>query len=126
MTEAQLEVELGRWEQLSRPAGSGTDGQAADAREAAVTDLNPIGVRIDVFPDSRSSALAAIFVPPQPPALQPFLVRGSLRGGRNVRSQIAIFKRQSDATTVVGAEELHSLLVAGRAALAYDRESTQT
>jgi hypothetical protein len=83
----------------------------------------PIGLRIEAFPQAGQTALTVISIPPQPPALQPFIVRGSLRHRRTVGSQIAIFVRRGDATTVIGAEELHSLLVAGRAALGYDRAS---
>lgn len=81
----------------------------------------PVGIRIETVSYGSSSELMTISIPPQPAALQPFLVKGSLRAGKTVGSQIAIFARRGDATIVTGAEELHSLLMAGRVALGYDR-----
>lgn len=81
----------------------------------------PVGIRIETVSYGSGSGLLIISIPSQPAALQPFLVKGSLRDSKTVGSQIAIFARRGDATTVTGAEEVHSLLVAGRAALGYDR-----
>lgn len=78
----------------------------------------PAGLQIANVRQEQAT-LVLIAIPPQPPALRPFLVRGVLRGERIVGSHVAIFARRGDATIEASAEELHSLLVAGRAALSY-------
>jgi Putative DNA-binding domain len=65
-----------------------------------------------------TGALMIISVPPQPPALQPFMVRGAFRGGKLVGSHMAIYYRDDDLAAVATVEEIHALVVAGRAALA--------
>lgn len=66
-------------------------------------------------------SILTISIPPQAPALRPFLVRGLLLAGDKViGSHVAVFTRRGDETVETSAEELHSLIVAGRAALGYE------
>ena len=79
----------------------------------------PVDVDVRAVPMPGGRILLSVWVPPQPPALQPFLVRGIIVGERVSGSHVAVFSRNDDATVVTGAEEIHALLVAGRAALGY-------
>jgi hypothetical protein len=63
--------------------------------------------------------IVVVSVPPQPKALQPFLVKGAVRNGKDVGSNIAVYIRDEDAAVTASVEELHILIVAGRAALGY-------
>jgi hypothetical protein len=59
-----------------------------------------------------------ILVPPQPDALMPFLVAGAIREDQLLGSHFSLVRRRGDETAITQAEEVHGLLVAGRAALA--------
>jgi hypothetical protein len=79
----------------------------------------PIGLKIEAVRYGARGSIVAISIPPQPTALQPFLVRGTFSGKKLQGSQIGVFTRRGDATFAMGVEEFHSLVVAGRAALGY-------
>lgn len=79
------------------------------------------GLNVRSHPVDEGHSIVTILVPPQPPALRPFLVKGTLKDPKIVGTHMAIFTRRDDATLPIGIEELHSLLVSGRAALGYDR-----
>lgn len=61
--------------------------------------------------------IICIFVPSQPNENQPYLVSGTIVSGSFVRSGVTIVRRQGDASIPITAQELHSMLVAGRAFL---------
>lgn len=82
----------------------------------------PVEIEIRAIQCKGDRILLSIWIAQQPPALQPFLVRGLVTGSRVSGSHIAVFARRGDATVVTGAEEIHALLVAGRAALGYARQ----
>ncbi len=58
-----------------------------------------------------------ISIPPQPHALRPFMVK-CISGRKLVGSHMAIYFRDDDGAAVATVEEIHALVVAGRAALA--------
>ena len=60
------------------------------------------------------SSLAYIRIPPQDPALQPFLVHGAIAGRKVEGEFISIVKRRGDQSLSIRAEELHTWLTAGR------------
>ena len=76
------------------------------------------GLLIDEVHQGRGR-IVLISVPPQPKALQPFLVRGAVRDGKVLGSSIALYIRENDGAITAGVEEVHALIVAGRAALGY-------
>jgi hypothetical protein len=84
----------------------------------------PVDIRIRNIPCGATTSVVSISIPPQPRGLMPFLVKGVLREGRITGTHIAIFHRQDDVIVPTGIEELHSLLVAGRAALGYEQHLT--
>ncbi len=69
------------------------------------------------------SGIVVISVPPQPEESRPFLVRGALIQGRVRGSYITIVTRQGEDTLSTDPAAIHSLLVAGRVALAGTRRS---
>ena len=85
--------------------------------------------RVEVEP--RKGVLV-IVVPHQPPEARPLLVLGAVVGDKIVGSHVSIVRRRGDATTTTHPAALHSLLAAGRAALAgegplsHDREGSET
>lgn len=80
----------------------------------------PIGVRFDVCITSvePDKGLVVIEVPEQSDALKPFVVRRAELAGRLRTESLTIPVRASDATAHKDIAEIHSLIVAGRAALA--------
>jgi hypothetical protein len=79
-----------------------------------------LAVRIAAMPGN--CGLLVLVVPQQPSALQPFLVRGATIDRNLLGTYISVYSRRDDAVVASSAEELHSLIVAGRAALGYRRE----
>lgn len=86
----------------------------------------PANLQIRNVPHGAHSSVVVIAVPPQPPALIPFLVKGLLKDGRTIGTHMAVFARHGDAVVHTGAEEFHSLLVAGRVALGYEPPAHQS
>ena len=61
--------------------------------------------------------VAYIDVPPQPPELRPFMLRETTSTGQQKTHSVAIPIRSGAETEYDSPEALHSLIVAGRAAL---------
>jgi len=80
----------------------------------------PRGVRFDlaIAETDPQKGLVVIEIPEQPEALKPFFVRRAQLAGRVRTEHLALPIRVGDATSHWDLAELHSLIVAGRAALA--------
>jgi hypothetical protein len=80
----------------------------------------PLGVRFDIAIDETDpeKGIVVIEIPEQPPALKPFFVRRAQIAGRVRTEHLALPIRVGDVTSNWDLAELHSLIVAGRAALA--------
>lgn len=78
--------------------------------------------RVEVEPDK---GILVIFIPTQPPELRPLLVLGAIIGSKVVGSHVSIVRRRDDATIATHPAALHSLIAAGRAALAAPTEALE-
>lgn len=98
----------------------------------ALSDIRPTryagAIRRTVFPppqDLKIEAIASetnrgilfIEVPPQPQALLPFLVVGAIVGDKVLGNHFSLIHRRGDKGVAIKPEEVHGLLIAGRAAL---------
>jgi hypothetical protein len=77
----------------------------------------PRGVRFDFAETAPEKGLLVIEIPDQPAALKPFFVRRAQLAGRVRTEHVALPIRVGEATSYWDLAELHSLIVAGRAAL---------
>jgi hypothetical protein len=86
----------------------------------------PRGVRFDlvIAETDPEKGLVVIEIPEQPEALKPFFVRRAQLAGRVRTEHLALPVRVGDATSHWELAELHSLIIAGRAALAQSRAPT--
>jgi hypothetical protein len=86
----------------------------------------PRGVRFDltIAETDPEKGLVVIEIPEQPEALKPFFVRRAQLAGRVRTEHLALPIRVGDATSHWDLAELHSLIIAGRAALAQPRAPT--
>jgi hypothetical protein len=73
---------------------------------------------VEVEPDK---GLLFILIPRQAEALHPFFVVGAISDGRLLGNHFSLVRRRGDETVATNAIAVHSLLVAGRAALATAR-----
>lgn len=79
----------------------------------------PLGLQVEVIEvDEIGQALGFVLVPPQDRARQPFLVHGVSLGGRVRETFVGIPYRVGEETVWEDPSGIHSLLAAGRAALA--------
>lgn len=127
----------------NRPAGGvlliGPATYTKDGRDVirkvipqALSDIRPTSyegaIRRTVFPppqDLKIEAIASganrgilfIEVPPQPQALLPFLVIGAITGDKMLGNHFSLVYRRGDKGVAIRPEEVHGLLIAGRAAL---------
>lgn len=70
--------------------------------------------------------MLVVSVPPQADELQPFLVRGAIVAGKFKGSYISIVTRRGEDTVATDPAAIHSLLVAGKAALRGERRRPAT
>jgi hypothetical protein len=77
----------------------------------------PLGVRFDLAKTDAEKGFLIIEIPEQPLALKPFFVRRAQLAGRVRTEHLALPIRVGEATSHWDLAELHSLIVAGRAAL---------
>lgn len=75
------------------------------------------GLRIEVINVSEDKGLLAIYIPRQPAELLPYLVSGAVVGGKYQGDFFSIVQRRGEGTVTLGAREVHTYLVAGRAFL---------
>jgi hypothetical protein len=83
----------------------------------AVEGLEILRVRTAETGGSNTN-LIVISVPPQVESFKPFLVRGAILGGKLNESYVTLVTRRNDQTHATDIASLHSLIAAGRAALA--------
>lgn len=76
------------------------------------------GLTIERIEIDHGAGLLVVAVPEQPPEVRPLLVLGAVVGKNVVGSHVSIVRRRGDSTTATHPAALHSLLAAGRAALA--------
>jgi hypothetical protein len=84
----------------------------------------PLGVRFDLAETEPEKGLVVIEIPEQPPSLKPFFVRRAQIADRVRTEHLALPIRVGDATSHWDLAELHSLVIAGRAALAQSSATT--
>lgn len=70
--------------------------------------------------------LIAVYVPPQPEELKPFLVHGAIVGAKGEGSFISIVRRRGEESIPITAPMIHSALAAGRALLRVERSGAET
>lgn len=68
--------------------------------------------------ESLEGALAYVYVPRQPAALQPFIVKDPIVAGKTRGTLIAIWRREDDECEAFSPQEIHGWLVAAKAYLA--------
>ena len=78
----------------------------------------PEGLTVEFFETGQAKGILVVSVPDQPAENRPLLVLGAIVGDKVSGSHVSIVRRYGDATTAVHPAALHSLLAAGRAALA--------
>lgn len=76
------------------------------------------GLVIERVETEPGKGVLVIVVPDQPAEVRPLLVLGAVIGEKIIGSHVSIVRRRDDATTATHPAALHSLLAAGRAALA--------
>jgi Putative DNA-binding domain len=74
------------------------------------------GLQLDMVQNGELCVMY-VFVPPQPEENKPYLITGSLIEGTYEKFGITIVRRHGDASIPVTAQELHSMIAAGRAFL---------
>jgi hypothetical protein len=85
----------------------------------------PQDLVVEAIQSSPGEGILYVRVPPQPEALRPFLVKGAVVDKKIVGSHFSLFYRREDKGVAITTEEIHGLLIAGRAALSLKRpEST--
>jgi hypothetical protein len=77
----------------------------------------PEGVAFSKVPSGGGLGFVLIGIPPQPEELRPFLVAGTLMGGRVVGSYMSLPQRVGEDTSWASPASIHGLIIAGRAAL---------
>lgn len=78
------------------------------------------GLVIEKFPTSQVESVLAIYVPKQPGEMQPYLVHGSIVGGKVEGAFFSIVRRRGEGSITTSAQQIHAYVVAGRR---YLRES---
>jgi hypothetical protein len=80
--------------------------------------LPPVeGLTIEAVEVEEEKGLLVIEIPPQSPALQPFLVIGAVSEGKVLGSHFAIYVRRGEDAEPVSPSVIHGQLLAGRLAL---------
>lgn len=82
------------------------------------------GLQIDVFETEPDLGVMMISVPPQPRALQPYLVHGVLVGDKIEGAFFSVVRRRGEASIPTVASQVHGYIIAGRNGLG-DNPSAQ-
>jgi hypothetical protein len=77
-----------------------------------------LNLEVGVVESQASYGYGYIFVPAQAPETLPYLVAGALVAGWVAGAHVSIPYRAGEDTAFAGAARVHSLIVAGRVALA--------
>lgn len=77
----------------------------------------PQDLTIEVITMGADTGILFIEIPPQPQALLPFLVVGAIAGEKVLGNHFSLVYRRGDRGVALRPEEVHGLLIAGRAAL---------
>lgn len=85
----------------------------------------PLGVAVEAIVGADGMATALVHVPPQPDERKPFVVRGSFLDGKVREQYVGLPVRVGEDTVWDDLAGIHSLLVAGRAALSSPIRSSE-
>jgi hypothetical protein len=85
----------------------------------------PLGVAVEAVVGADGMATALVHVPPQPDERKPFVVRGSFLDGKVREQYVGLPVRVGEDTVWDDLAGIHSLLVAGRAALSSPIRSSE-
>lgn len=77
----------------------------------------PQDLNIEAVASGANRGILFIEIPPQPQALLPFLVIGAIAGDKVLGNHFSLVYRRGDKGVAIRPEEVHGLLIAGRAAL---------
>jgi len=77
----------------------------------------PQDLKIEAIASGTNRGILFIEVPPQPQALLPFLVIGAITEDKMLGNHFSLVYRRGDKGVAIRPEEVHGLLIAGRAAL---------
>ena len=78
----------------------------------------PDDLQVEAIADgSGTGDLILVNIPPQPEELKPFLVHGTVIGGKADEAFISIVRRRGDSSIPASAAAIHTMLAAGRALL---------
>lgn len=88
------------------------------ARVTGVLDARIVppldGLRIETFPITMTEGIMTIFVPRQPPEMQPYLVHGAIVEGKVEGAFFSIVRRRGEASITTSAQQIHAYIVAGK------------
>lgn len=75
------------------------------------------GLTVDTVETSPGKGLIYIYVPAQPPEMQPYLVHGVMAEGKLEGAFFSIVQRRGEGSITITASQIHGYLVAGKAFL---------
>lgn len=76
------------------------------------------GLVIETFAVDDAQSVMAIYVPRQPPEMQPYLVHGAIAGDKVEGAFFSIVRRRGEGSIVTTAHQIHAYIVAGKRYLA--------
>lgn len=76
------------------------------------------GLVIETFAVNDTQSVMAIYVPRQPPEMQPYLVHGAIAGDKVEGGFFSIVRRRGEGSIVTTAHQIHAYIVAGKRYLA--------
>jgi hypothetical protein len=84
--------------------------EVLDARIVPPVD----GLVIETFAVDDRQSVMAIYVPRQPPEMQPYLVHGAIAGDKVEGGFFSIVRRRGEGSIVTTAHQIHAYIVAGK------------
>ncbi|WP_147276812.1 hypothetical protein [Tsukamurella tyrosinosolvens] len=75
------------------------------------------GLQVHIIKKDENSGFLAIHIPRQPSEMIPYLVSGAIVGDRYQNAFFSVVQRRGEGSIPIGARELHTYIVAGRAFL---------
>ncbi|GAB3610613.1 hypothetical protein GCM10027414_27390 [Humibacter ginsengiterrae] len=84
--------------------------EVLDARIVPPVD----GLAIETFAVNDRQSVMAIYVPRQPPEMQPYLVHGAIAGDKVEGGFFSIVRRRGEGSIVTTAHQIHAYIVAGK------------
>lgn len=92
-------------------------GEVLDGRIVPPID----GLVIERFPVDGAQSIMAIYIPRQPPEMQPYLVHGAIAGDKVEGGFFSIVRRRGEGSIVTSAQQIHAYIVAGKRYLRGER-----